>query len=112
MASDPVRVVTKISLLEKSPLAQDDLALLDEMTWDQHALVDYLVLSRSSRFLGLRDSSFSYNLAITRHSWGDGGICTRQNNGLSLPDGIVYTDDLSVLIGVKDFGRFRKGLWP
>ena len=102
----PTPVVTKFSLL-----SGEDLALLESMSWDQQALVDYIILARSSRFLGVRDSSFSYNLAIARQAFGR-GTCGGEETVTALAQGVVYQDDMSVLIGKADNPDFRHGLWP
>jgi hypothetical protein len=46
----------------------EDLEELTAMSWDQQALVDYEMLLKSSFFAGLQSSSFSYSIAVKRHS--------------------------------------------
>lgn len=56
-------VCTSKSLL----LHGTELTKLQALTWDQQALIDYLVLLKSNYFLGMAQSSFSQNLASRRH---------------------------------------------
>ncbi|KIH89889.1 hypothetical protein SPBR_00551 [Sporothrix brasiliensis 5110] len=59
-----IRVVTKDALLDRQPtLAQQ----LPALTWDQQAVVDFVVLVRSAFFLGVSPSSFSMTIAAKRH---------------------------------------------
>jgi hypothetical protein len=62
-------VITKHQLLEAHP---KDLAALKALTWDQQALVDFIVLLESDYFLGVSPSSFSMNIALKRHLKGEG----------------------------------------
>lgn len=62
-----IKVTTKIAVLEKEPEFAGALAELRALTWDQQALIDYLILLRSSHFGGTWASSFSYNIAFRRH---------------------------------------------
>ncbi|KAL1880147.1 hypothetical protein Daus18300_001510 [Diaporthe australafricana] len=45
---------------------------LDALSWDQQALVDFVVLLRCGLFLGVSPSSFSMNIALKRHLRADG----------------------------------------
>lgn len=59
-----VRVVTKHELLSGfSGLLEQ----LDALSWDQQALVDFVVLLQAGYFLGVSPSSFSLNVALKRH---------------------------------------------
>lgn len=66
-----LHVVTKHDLLRDDPdLAighQQLLRQLDGLSWDQQALVDFVVLLESQYFMGLSPSSFSMNIALKRH---------------------------------------------
>ena len=64
-------VNTKLDLLKG-----DDLKNLTALSWDQQALVDYLILSKSTHFTGCSFSSFTMNIAFKRHLM-TGGINTR-----------------------------------
>ncbi|KAL2131985.1 hypothetical protein VTI74DRAFT_4386 [Chaetomium olivicolor] len=57
-------VITKHDLLKDHPT---DLAALEALTWDQQALVDFIVLLECDYFLGVSPSSFSMNVALKRH---------------------------------------------
>lgn len=64
-----IAVATKHELLRDRP---EDLATLDALTWDQQALVDFVVLLECDYFLGVSPSSFSMNVALKRHLQADG----------------------------------------
>jgi hypothetical protein len=99
----PAVVLTKWDLLSKK-----DEAALKRWTWDQQALVDYLILARSTVFLGVSDSSFSWGLVYTRQIFGEVGLC---NETYSPPEGVEYLDDLSGIWGTpRDWHRSK--LWP
>ncbi|EPQ67235.1 Bgt-1145 [Blumeria graminis f. sp. tritici] len=67
-----------ITVLAKNDLLKgDDFAALQALTWDQQALVDYLVLQKSSFFTGCSFSSFTMNIAVKRHTM-TSGIHSRQ----------------------------------
>ncbi|KAK7717670.1 hypothetical protein SLS64_003165 [Diaporthe eres] len=73
-----LRVVTKHELLRASGGGDGGelLRRLDSLSWDQQALVDFVVLLRCGFFLGVSPSSFSMNVALKRHLRGD-GLLTR-----------------------------------
>lgn len=72
-----LRVVTKHELLRLSNGGGGELLRqLDALSWDQQALVDFVVLLRCGFFLGVSPSSFSMNVALKRHLSGD-GLLTR-----------------------------------
>jgi len=110
----PTPVVTKTTLLTGK-----DLSDLQAMTWDQQALVDYLVLLKSSQFLGMSDSSFSWNISIVRRAVGNKGMCHRypftnpytKEEQKALTEGITFEDDLSVVIGRKSPFDFDTHFW-
>ena len=94
-------VVTKSDLLGSA-----DLAELEALTFDQQALVDYLVLLKASDFAGVAHSSFAWSIALKRHQH-----AKRKTNFLDAPE--MLDDDLSKLYGtVKDFGDYPTVLWP
>lgn len=64
-----MQVITKHDLLKDYP---KDLKALQDLSWDQQALVDYLVLLGGDYFLGVSPSSFSMNVALKRHLQIDG----------------------------------------
>lgn len=66
-----LRVVTKHQLL--SDEGEEE---LERLSWDQQALVDFVVLLHAEFFVGVSPSSFSMNVALKRHLRGE-GIYTR-----------------------------------
>lgn len=66
-------VVTKHQLLASHPAL---LERLNTLSWDQQAVVDFVVLLQANYFLGVSPSSFSLNVALKRHL-SEEGIYTR-----------------------------------
>jgi hypothetical protein len=66
-----LNVTTKVDLLKGEYLQN-----LTDLSWDQQALVDFLILSKSTHFTGCSFSSFTMNIAFKRHLM-TGGIQTR-----------------------------------
>lgn len=94
-------VVSKVELLEG-----EDLEALLALTFDQQALVDYLVLLKASDFAGVAHSSFAWSIALKRHQFA-------KKNGEFLDAPEMLDDDLSKVYGtVKDFEDYPKVLWP
>jgi hypothetical protein len=62
-------VITKHELLQEHPL---DLQALEALTWDQQALIDYIVLLECDYFFGVSPSSFSMTVAGKRHLKAEG----------------------------------------
>ena len=62
-----IKVTTKLALLENVEEYEEELKEMKSLTWDQQALIDYMVLLRSSHFGGTWASSFSYNIVFRRH---------------------------------------------
>lgn len=81
-------VVTKYDLLQGS-----DRQRLDSLTFDQQALVDFLVLFRSSAFMGVAHSSFPWNIALRRHEMSR--YTQYGNEGSAL-----LCDEFSVIMGM------------
>lgn len=90
-----VKLYTKYSLLKGNARKT-----LLSMTFDQQALVDYLVLLRSTKFVGVDSSSFSGNIAITRH--------VTKADGTYWHD---WSDEFSTLVGGRH-GWLRLAIWP
>lgn len=116
--------VTSRDILLAGPEFQNERWQLGNMTWDQQALVDYEVLSRSATFLGMYQSSFSWNVALRRHvivgngtwlpiSMGHAGV---ENLEGSEGSSEAFRDDLSRIFGPRDLGgirwQFPLGLYP
>lgn len=107
----PTPVVTKTSLLSGADLEQ-----LNNMSWDQQAEVDYLVMMRASIFLGMSDSSFSFAAALARRAQQTReGTCGLWRNGFaetSPREGVALGDELSVIVGKPNPFHFGPRLWP
>lgn len=87
-------------------LAGEDLEALRALTFDQQALVDYLVLLKGSDFAGVAHSSFAWSIALKRHQFSK-----KEGDFLDAPE--MLDDDLSKIYGtVKDFEDYPKVLWP
>lgn len=109
----PTPVVTKQSLLSAS--SPDLLHALNALSWDQQAQVDYLVLLRASKFLGMTDSSFSWAVAVARRAVGREGTCRAWDRGEEekVPEeGIAFRDEFSVVIGPPNKYHFGPRSWP
>ncbi|KAH9219644.1 hypothetical protein DL95DRAFT_483872 [Leptodontidium sp. 2 PMI_412] len=111
-----ITIVTKNTLLPPH-----DLARLNELSFDQQALVDFLIMFKASFFMGVAHSSFPWTVALRRHEMsgfregaatgegkGDGGYA---NLGSDL-----LRDEFSVIMGMRrDYpyvDPFEWGLWP
>lgn len=100
----PATVVAKADLLQGK-----DKAALEALTWDQQALVDYLVLEKAARFAGVSDSSFSWGIAYARQVVSrQAGTC-RSVGGLGV--GVQFRDELSTVFGTPRDWHMDK-LWP
>jgi hypothetical protein len=97
-------VVTKHDLLQGPDRRQ-----LDSLSFDQQALVDFLVLFKSSSFMGVAHSSFPWNIALRRHELSK--YSQYGNEGSDL-----LRDEFSVIMGMEaDYPHvdpFVYGLWP
>lgn len=94
-------VVSKVDLL-----GGEDLEALRALTFDQQALVDYLVLLKASDFAGVAHSSFAWSIALKRHQF-----AKKDGEFLDAPE--MLDDDLNKVYGtVKDFEDYPKVLWP
>ncbi|KAH7410646.1 hypothetical protein BKA64DRAFT_638309 [Cadophora sp. MPI-SDFR-AT-0126] len=103
----PKHVITKHDLLSGS-----DAAELAALTWDQQALVDYLILSRSGFFMGMADSSFAWTIAVNRRKVTEAGTCGFPKGwwkGKVL--GTALRDEFSDLLGKHGYGWEDK-MWP
>lgn len=101
-SSRDLTVVTKFDLLPR-----EDIKTLEHLRWDQQALVDFGVMMRSSFFAGTDESSFSFQLAMSRHQ-----VSERRDHLVSV-HGITFEDEFTWLSGARgDRGYFVVGLWP
>lgn len=98
-----LNVTSKTNLLKGQ-----DLQRLTNLSWDQQALVDFLVLQKATHFTGCSFSSFTMNIAFKRHLM-TGGIMTRQWKSPG--------DDFSTMIGrwvswYGDWVFMYECMWP
>jgi hypothetical protein len=98
-------VKTKHDLLGHS----EDLKALEALTWDQQALIDFIVLLASDFFVGVNPSSFSINVALKRHLQME-GLYTR-------PWKVGREDGRSLLVGRferywDDWLFMYDSIWP
>jgi len=93
-------VVTKFDMLKGR-----DLKRLEALTWDQQALVDFLVMLKASDFAGVAHSSFAWNIALKRH------VYAKEKNHL---DGLqMLSDELSQVYGPpRMYPEYAACLWP
>lgn len=100
----PVSVVTKYDLL-RGP----DREKLKSLTFDQQALVDFLMMFKASAFMGVAHSSFPWNVALRRHEMST--YPSYANEGSDL-----LRDEYSVIMGMQaDYPHvdpFVYGIWP
>ncbi len=61
-----IKVVTKEALLN-GDMFEEERNALENMDWDQRALIDFEVVLRAGYFVGIFESSFSWNIALRRH---------------------------------------------
>lgn len=103
-------VATKEDLLA-GPGNEELRRALDELSWDQQALVDFVVLLQAEYFVGVSPSSFSMNVALKRHLM-TGGLYTRPWR-IGMEEG----DGRSWLVGKyenhwEDWLFMYESLWP
>lgn len=100
----PVAVVTKYDLLQGP-----DRERLQSLTFDQQALVDFLMMFKASAFMGVAHSSFPWNVALRRHELS--AYPSYANEGSDL-----LRDEYSVIMGMQaDYPHvdpFIYGIWP
>ena len=100
-----INVTTKEEMLGST-----NLKLLNAMTSDQQALVDFEVLSRADRLGGMHRSSFAWQLAFRKHTLSKLSL----NESLhDRPD--VFQDEFSTILNTepdKWFDNFFYGTWP
>ncbi|CAG8976353.1 hypothetical protein HYALB_00006125 [Hymenoscyphus albidus] len=93
-------VTTKADLLQSR-----DLEVLETLVWDQQALVDFLVMLKSSDFAGIGHSSFAWNIALKRH------IYAHEKKHLQGPQ--MLNDEYSQIYGLpRGYPEYAACLWP
>lgn len=100
-----------------------ELAVLDHLSWDQRALVDYEIMLRVGHMIGVVESSFAWDIALKRTAlYGGKGSGSGSENGhkafTAQPESgegelIMWHDRLSTLYGKSDNAVSRYyGTWP
>ena len=80
-------------------------AILNKLSRDQQELVDYLILLKASFFGGIGHSSFSWNIALKRHTFAEQKQFTIGSH--------IFEDSLSKLWGKMDKNRtLYHSMWP
>ncbi|TDZ23922.1 hypothetical protein Cob_v002618 [Colletotrichum orbiculare MAFF 240422] len=101
-----VTVVTKTDLLD-----DEELEALDDLSWDQRALVDYEIMLRAGVVAGLGSNSFAWNLALRRaYAFGAGPEAVPHPAGSA----IAWKDDFTTLYGKHEDHEdaMRATIWP
>jgi len=82
-----------------------DRETLLELTPDQQAMIDYLVLSKASQFAGIGHSSFAWNIALQRHHFAE------QKDPFDGPQ--TLSDELSQIYGTpRARPAYSASMWP
>jgi hypothetical protein len=94
-------------------LSGRDLMELHSLTWDQAALVDYVILERASFFAGVKESSFTWNVMLTRATV-RGGVAAVCGPKHWLGEHEVWRDPWTVVHGNFPEGVDHEGIksWP
>ena len=96
-------------VLKKDILEGEDLDLLNSLSWDQRALVDYEIMLRAGHIAGPSESSFTWNLAMRR---GNAFIGPRTPDH-SPPGNVQWQDRFSKIFGKSDRGKaMMRTIWP
>lgn len=98
-------------------LTATDLFDLRQMTWDQQALIDYEVMTRSSYFAGIVRSSFSFNVALRRNVFVEEEGRNVEKHWYKPEDmdrNRTFEDGLSSVWGDDGANSVRcpRGIWP
>ena len=100
-----VSVTTKEAMLSPKSLR-----LLNSMTSDQQALVDFEVLSRADALGGMHRSSFAWQLVFRKHTMSAMSLSESLHDR---PD--IFRDEFSTILNTepdKWFDNFFHGTWP
>lgn len=102
-----------------------ELSVLDHLTWDQRALVDYEIMLRVGHVLGVVESKFAWDLALKRTALyggrggggGGGGGGGEYKAFTAQPNWegelVMWNDSLSTLFGKSDYAvSAYYGTWP
>lgn len=74
-------------------LDEADIMILDELSWDQLALVDLDIMLRASQFVGIWESSWSWTIALKRHMWSE------QDPYDYAAHSLTFQDEFSIIYG-------------
>ncbi|KAG4439754.1 hypothetical protein IFR05_004776 [Cadophora sp. M221] len=110
-----ITIVTKYTLLPPH-----DLARLNELSFDQQALVDFLIMFKASFFMGVAHSSFPWTVALRRHELSryreDAVGEEKVDGGYANLGSDLLRDEFSVIMGMRSdypyVDPFEWGLWP
>lgn len=114
-----IEVVSRDILLEGDDF-KEERKIMEAMTWDQNALIDFEVLLRASYFVGMFESSFAWNIALRRHvivgngTWSNLGPGNMGVEDLENP-AEAFMDQYGAIYGPVDLGmrwQFPLGLYP
>ncbi|OLN86077.1 hypothetical protein CCHL11_05307 [Colletotrichum chlorophyti] len=96
-----------ITVIQKQDVLGKDVEELGKLTWDQQALVDYLVMLKASQFGGVAHSSFAWNVALKRH------LLVKESNKSHLDGPQMLSDELSQVYGEpRKYPEYASCLWP
>ncbi|KAK8138642.1 hypothetical protein PG984_002022, partial [Apiospora sp. TS-2023a] len=100
-----ITVLTKRDLLDT-----EELGYLSSLSWDQQTLVDYELLLRADLMVGMSDSSFAWNIALSRATaGGTAGSKAFTSRGSQ----VRWKDARSILVGEpNNFSNMEKATWP
>ncbi|KAL3425133.1 hypothetical protein PVAG01_04414 [Phlyctema vagabunda] len=105
-SSTPITVLTKHDLFDDASYAREK-QILDAMTFDQAALVDFLVMAKAAVFVGIGHSSFAWNIAFQRHA-----LVKHEKHYLD-PGPQLLRDSLSVIFGdTRTNIEYAYCMWP
>ncbi|KAG4428919.1 hypothetical protein IFR05_015595 [Cadophora sp. M221] len=98
-----IEATSKLDLLK----GKDREDLLD-LTLDQQGMVDFLVLTKVSEFVGMGYDDFAWSVALRRHEYLKQGVGADWLRGEQ-----VAQDPFSTLIGATGgYGEFAASMWP
>ncbi|KAK0115522.1 hypothetical protein ONS95_000200 [Cadophora gregata] len=101
--ADEIVATSKLNLLKGK-----DLEDLLSLTIDQQAMVDFLVMTKVSEFIGMGYDSFAWSVALRRHEYLKKGTGTAWMSGH-----YVAKDPFSTLIGATGgHQEFASSMWP
>lgn len=101
--ADEIEATSKLDLLKS-----EDREHLLSLTLDQQAMVDFLVMTKVSEFIGMGYDSFSWSVALRRHEY------LKKGTGAAWLSGhYVAKDPFSTLIGTTGGHKeFATSMWP